>query len=181
MTDTDETPASPADGVEWRKVDRLVPYARNARTHSDEQVDQIPASIREWGWTVPLLVDESGTLIAGHGRLLAAQKLGLEQAPVMVAEGWSESSKRAYRLADNKLAQNAGWDTDMLTAELADLQSEGFEIGLVGWSGPELEALGLGDPDFGSGSEDEQGGLDSLDPKWIACPHCGKEFDANAQ
>src|SRR3954466_4300566 len=98
----------PADAVERRPVSSLTPYARNARTHSDAQVAQIAGSICEWGWTVPVLVDESGMLIAGHGRVLAARKLGLSEIPVMVARGWSEAQKRAYVIADNKLALNAG-------------------------------------------------------------------------
>src|SRR5262249_5257353 len=97
----------PADRVERRKVGELIPYARNARTDSDEQVSQIAASIREWGWTVPVLIDPEGGLIAGHGRVLAAKKLRLDEVPVMVAEGWSEAQKRAYVLADNKLTLNA--------------------------------------------------------------------------
>src|SRR6187402_2647405 len=100
-------PRWPADAVERRPVASLVPFARNARSHSDEQVAQIAASIREWGWTVPVLVDEVGTIIAGHGRVLAAQRLGLAEIPVMVAAGWSEAKRRAYVLADNKLALNA--------------------------------------------------------------------------
>lgn len=130
-----------------------MPYARNARTHSDEQVAQIAASIREWGWTVPVLIDEDGGLIAGHGRVLAARKLGLAEIPVMVATGWSEAQKRAYVLADNKLALNAGWDADLLRVELADLQAFDFDLGLTGFSDEELAGLlaqsseGLTDPD----------------------------------
>ena len=99
-----------ADKVERRSIASLVPYARNARMHSAEQIDQIAASICEWGWTVPVLVDEADGIIAGHGRVLAAHKLGIAEIPVMVAAGWSEAQKRAYVLADNKLALNAGWD-----------------------------------------------------------------------
>ena len=105
----------PADAVERRSVTALLPYIRNARTHSDEQVAQIAASIREWGWTMPVLVDEAGTIIAGHGRVLAAQRLGLREVPVMVAAGWSEAKRRAYVIADNKLALNAGWDEELLS------------------------------------------------------------------
>ena len=115
----------PADKVERWPLDRLVPYARNARTHSDAQVAQIAGSIREWGWTKPVLVDENG-IIAGHGRVLAARKLGLTEVPVMVARGWSEAQKRAYVIADNKLALNAGWDEELLRLELADLQGHGL-------------------------------------------------------
>src|ERR1700712_3457054 len=93
----------PADRIERWAINRLVPYARNARTHSAAQVDQIAASIREWGWTNPVLVDEEGTIIAGHGRLLAARKLRISEVPVMVAAGWSAAQKRAYTIADNKL------------------------------------------------------------------------------
>jgi ParB-like chromosome segregation protein Spo0J len=99
----------PADKVERRKVDDLVPYASNARTHSKEQIDQIARSIEEWGWTVPVLIDEDGGLIAGHGRILAAKKLKIDEVPVVVARGWSEAQKRAYVLADNKLTENGAW------------------------------------------------------------------------
>lgn len=132
----------------------LVPYARNARTHSEAQVAQIAASIKEWGWTVPVLVDEEGTIIAGHGRVLAAQSLGLAEVPVMVAAGWTEAQRRAYVLADNKLALNAGWDEDMLKLELEALSEIGFDSGLAGFSEDEIADLfantsngGLTDPD----------------------------------
>ena len=143
----------PADHVERRPLASLVPYARNARTHSPAQVDQIAASIREWGWTMPVLADEDGGLIAGHGRVLAARKLGLAEAPVMVARGWSEAQKRAYVLADNKLALNGGWDEAMLAVELKDLAASAFDTGLIGFSEDELTTLltdrtiGLTDPD----------------------------------
>jgi ParB-like chromosome segregation protein Spo0J len=118
-------PAWPADHVERWPIERLVPYARNARTHSDAQVAQIAASIREWGWTMPVLVDESGLLIAGHARVLAARNLGIRDVPVVIATGWSDAQKRAYVLADNKLALNAGWDLELLKVELTDLQAMG--------------------------------------------------------
>jgi DNA modification methylase len=134
-------------------VSELVPYARNARTHSDAQVAQIAASIREWGWTVPVLVDETGSIIAGHGRVLAARKLGLAEVPVMVAAGWTETQRKAYVLADNKLTLNAGWDTELLKLELAELKFEDFGLALIGFDGDELADLfaspteGLTDPD----------------------------------
>lgn len=130
-------PQWPADRVERRSVSSLVPYARNARTHSDEQVAQIAASIREWGWTVPVLVDEAGGIIAGHGRVMAARKLGLAEVPVMVAAGWTEAQRRAYVLADNKLAMNAGWDDDLLGAELSALTDADFNVALTGFELPE--------------------------------------------
>jgi DNA modification methylase len=131
----------PADSVERRKVADLVPYARNARTHSEEQVGQIAASIREWGWTVPVLVDEQGGIIAGHGRIMAAQKLGLADVPCMVATGWTEAQKRAYVIADNKLALNAGWDFELLKVEFGELQGLDFDLGLTGFGEDEIAAL----------------------------------------
>ena len=104
----------PADRVERWPVAKLVPNARNARTHSDEQVAQLAASIEEWGWTIPVLVDEAAGIIAGHGRVMAAHRLGIEDVPVMVAAGWSDAKKRAYMLADNKLTLNAEWDLERL-------------------------------------------------------------------
>lgn len=141
----------PADRVERRDIESLIPYARNARTHSDEQVAQIAASMKEWGWTNPVLVDEAGMIIAGHGRVMAARKLGLAEVPVMVAEGWTEAQKRAYVLADNQLALNAGWDVEQLSNELKDLKEWEFDLSLLGFS--DLDALmaekteGLTDPD----------------------------------
>lgn len=130
----------PADKVERRALSSLVPAARNARTHSPEQVAQLAASIREWGWTVPVLVDEGGGLIAGHGRVLAAAELGLTSVPTMVAAGWSEAQIRAYRIADNKLALNAGWDDDLLRLELGELRGLEVDMGLLGFGTEELAA-----------------------------------------
>ena len=130
-----------ADKVERRSVESLVPYASNSRTHSAEQIDQIAASITEWGWTVPVLVDEAGVLIAGHGRIMAAKQLGIETVPVMVAEGWSDAQKHAYVIADNKLALNAGWDDEVLKAELEALSEADFDLGLTGFGLEELDAL----------------------------------------
>ena len=145
-------PKWPADKVERRKVSELIPYARNARTHSAAQVRQIAASIEEWGWTNPILIDEKSTIIAGHGRVMAADKLGLKDVPVMVASGWTEAQKKAYVLADNQLALNAGWDTEMLSLELKDLEGE-FDLDLIGFGEDFLAGLlidgteGLTDPD----------------------------------
>ena len=142
----------PADKVDRRAIADLVPYARNARTHSDAQVAQIAASMQEWGWTNPILVDETGMIIAGHGRVLAARKLGFTDAPVMVATGWTEAQKRAYVIADNKLALNAGWDMPALSAELGELAGLDFDLALTGFDDTELAGLldktsGLTDPD----------------------------------
>jgi len=132
---------NPADKVEQWSIDRLIPYANNARTHSAEQIAQIAASIKEWGWTTPVLVDEQGSIIAGHGRTLAAHKLKMTEIPVMVAEGWSDAKKRAYIIADNKLAMNAGWDNEMLALELGEIGELGFDLDLTGFTADEIAAL----------------------------------------
>lgn len=143
----------PADKVERWPIAKLTPYARNARTHTDEQIAQLVASIKEWGWTNPVLVDEAGGIIAGHARVLASQRLSLTEVPVMVATNWTEAQKRAYVIADNKLASNAGWDMDLLRIEVADLQLSGFDTDLMGFSDLEIADLtadrnaGLTDPD----------------------------------
>lgn len=131
----------PADKVERRDVSELIPYARNARIHSEAQVAQIAASIKEWGWTTPVLIDENGGIIAGHGRVLAARKLKLDQVPVMTAAGWSEAQKRAYVLADNQLALNAGWDVDLLKVEIGELQTSGFDTALIGFDPIFIEGM----------------------------------------
>ncbi len=131
----------PADKITHRKVTNLVPYARNSRTHSDEQVAQIAASINEWGFTNPILVDPDGEIIAGHGRLLAAQRLGIDEVPTMTAVGWTEAQKRAYVIADNKLALNSDWDMELLRIELDDLSDLNFSMDLVGFSPDDLEML----------------------------------------
>jgi len=146
--------AWPADNVERRKVADLVPYARNSRVHSDEQVAQIAASIKEWGWTVPVLIEPDGGIIAGHGRIMAAQKLGIKDVPCMVANGWTEGQKRAYVIADNKLALNAGWDDDMLKVELGELDGLDFDLSLTGFDDDELSALLADEPTEGLTDED---------------------------
>lgn len=123
----------PADKIERWPTHKLLAYQRNARTHSEEQVEQIANSMKEFGWTVPILVDEAGIIIAGHGRTLAAAKLGISDVPVMVAKGWTEAQKMAYRLADNKLPEAAGWDTDMLKLELTELGKMNFDLALTGF------------------------------------------------
>jgi DNA modification methylase len=143
----------PADNVERWPLARLIPFARNARTHSETQVSQIASSIREWGWTNPVLVGEDGTIIAGHGRVLAARKLRMTEVPVMVAAGWTDAQKRAYAIADNKLTLNGGWDDELLGLELGELEVLGVDLELIGFTEVERAALaarfteGLTDPD----------------------------------
>ncbi|MEW5704904.1 MAG: site-specific DNA-methyltransferase [Pseudomonadota bacterium] len=129
------------DSVEHWPLDRLRAYARNPRTHSDEQVAQIAASIVEFGWTSPVLVAGDGTVIAGHGRLEAARRLGLDAVPVVVLDHLSEAQRRAYVIADNKLALNAGWNEELLAAELHALNGEGFDLALTGFDEAELDRL----------------------------------------
>ena len=131
-----------------KSTETLIPYIRNSRTHSEEQVSQIMASIREFGFTNPLLIDEKDEIIAGHGRLLASQRLKLKEVPCIILSGLSDAQKRAYSIADNKLALNAGWDEDMLRLEIEDLNLGGFDIDLLGFSMDELDDL---DIDLGGG------------------------------
>lgn len=139
--------------LEQRKVADLIPYARNSRTHSEEQVAQIAASIKEFGFTNPILTDGENGIIAGHGRLQAARKLGLAEVPTIPLAGLTDAQKRAYVIADNKLALNAGWDAELLSSEIAGLGEDGFDLALLGFNEDELAALlvdkteGLTDPD----------------------------------
>jgi site-specific DNA-methyltransferase (adenine-specific) len=123
------------------EVTALIPYAKNSRTHDDAQVAQIAASIKEFGWTNPILIDGDKGIIAGHGRLMAARKLKLDKVPVIELSGMTDAQKKAYVIADNRLALNAGWDNDMLTIELKDLEDEGFDLSLIGFDDSELDVL----------------------------------------
>jgi DNA modification methylase len=141
--------------IAWRPLGELIPYARNPRTHTDAQVAQIAASIREFGWTNPVLVDGASGIIAGHGRVLAARKLGLERVPVIELAHMSEAQKRAYVLADNQMALNAGWDETLLRLELADLSDLGFDLSLIGFGEGELERLLAGESRTGLTEDDD--------------------------
>ena len=139
----------PAERVEQWPIERLIPYADNPRLHSAADIERIAASILKWGWTNPVLVDEHGVLIAGHGRVAAAAKLGLMvPIPVIVAQGWSEEEKQAYRLADNELAARGSWDPDLLRSELRDLKFSGFDFDLIGLCGQLLLELSTHRPIF---------------------------------
>ena len=142
--------AWPADAVERRSIASIVAYEKNARLHSPEQIKQIAASIKEFGFTIPVLVDENGVLIAGHGRLEGAKLLGLTELPVMTARGWTEAQIKAYRLADNAVALNAGWSPELLKLEFESLRALDFDLALTGFSTAEIGKLtssGLTDPD----------------------------------
>jgi hypothetical protein len=135
-----EAPAWPADQIERRAVDALVPHARNARRHTAAQVAEIAGLIREWGWTVPVLVDEGDGIIAGHGRVLAARQLGISEIPVVVARGWSDTQKRAYMIADNEIATHSTWNKELLRVELADLAQHGLDLETIGFDAADLAA-----------------------------------------
>ena len=130
--------------VETWPVDRLRPYERNSRRHSPEQIEQIAASIEQWGWTMPILAADDGMVLVGHGRLAAGKLLGMTEVPVIVARGWSDEQKRAYVIADNRLTDASDWDDEMLRLELSDLVESGFEIALTGISEDELSKLSVG-------------------------------------
>lgn len=127
--------------IQYKATEDLIPYARNSRTHSAEQVAQIAASIREFGWTNPILIDGENGIIAGHGRVLAAHKLGETQVPTIELSHMSDTQKRAYIIADNKLALNAGWDNDMLALEMDEIKNAGYDLGLTGFNLDEIVAL----------------------------------------
>ena len=178
----------PADRVERRSIDNLIPYARNARTHSEAQIAQIAASMCEWGWTNPVLIDSDGQILAGHGRVLAARTLGYKECPVMIADGWTQAQKRAYILADNRIAENAGWDESMLQVELAALQDEDFDLSLTGFDADALADLLAGEETTTEGQTDEDAVPESSGPVisrpgdlWICGDHrvlCGDATDA---
>lgn len=154
-------PILPAN-IEHLGLDRLVPYARNARTHTETQVAEIAASMREFGFTNPVLISDADDIIAGHGRVLAARKLGLEVVPCIRLSHLSEAQRRAYVLADNKLAEKAGWDDELLRLELGDLADLGFDLALTGFDKSDLDALMLGDDDVdaeGLTGDDDAPGL----------------------
>jgi len=140
--------------IETRLVADLIPYAANSRTHSDAQVAQIAASIKEFGWTNPILIDDDNTIIAGHGRLLAARKLGMEEVPAIILDHLTKAQQRALVIADNQLALNAGWDMDMLKAEIEDLNLENFDINLLGFDEKFLDGLLEPEPTAGLTDED---------------------------
>lgn len=179
--------AWPADVVERRAVSELIPYARNPRTHSPSQVTEIAASIRHWGWTNPVLIDEDGGIIAGHGRVLAAQELGIVDVPTIVARGWSDAQKRAFVIADNKLTLNGGWNDDLLKVELAGLEAMDFDLTLTGFSELELATLltdanaGLTDPD--DVPETPADPVSELGDVWVLGKHrvmCGDAVSVDA-
>jgi len=173
--------------IEIRQIDSLIPCARNARTHSDAQVAQIAASIKEFGWTNPVLVDGSNGIIAGHGRVLGARKLGLLEVPCIEIKNLTPTQIRAYILADNKLSENAGWDNELLSLEIKDLKGLDFDLSLIGFDAKELKDLladkteGLTDPDEVPEVPSEP--VSKLGDVWLLGKHrlmCGDSTDPEA-
>ena len=172
MTITTETEKFPAYKIV--STANLVPYARNSRTHSDAQVAKIAASIREFGFLNPVIIDGSNGIIAGHGRVMAAQKLGIANLPVIEAAHLSEAQRRAYVITDNRTALDAGWDNDLLKIELQDLDAQGFDLTLTGFEIGEMAAM-FDDPVAPESSTQE---IDPDDYEMeCTCPKCGFEFD----
>ena len=176
-----------ADKIEQWPTDKLVPYARNARTHSDSQVAQIAASIAEFGFTNPILAGSDGVIVAGHGRLAAAQKLGIATVPVVVLDHLTPTQRRALVIADNRIAENAGWDEAMLQVELADLQGDDFDLSLTGFDADALADLLAGEETTSDGQTDEDSvpdaGTSITRPGdvWLCGNHrviCGDSTDA---
>ena len=173
--------------IQQRRVEELVPYARNSRTHSESQVEQIASSIREFGWTNPILVDGEDGIIAGHGRVLAAKRMGMSEVPVIELTHLTESQKKALVIADNKLALNAGWDNTMLALELEDLKLEGFDLALTGFGQDEINALnphvkeGLTDedavPEIPEVPKTQLGDIYKLGSHYLMCGDSTKEKD----
>jgi len=162
-------------------IDKLIPYARNARTHSKEQIKQLRASLREFGFVNPCIIDKDYNIIAGHGRVMAAKEEGISEIPCVFAEHLTDAQKRAYILADNRLALNAGWDDEMLTVELSDLQANAFDLSLLGFSDAEMNKLMGGmdnakDDDFDVSAELQKPTLSKPGDLWLLGNHrlvCG--------
>lgn len=169
----------------YKKVDELIPYVNNARTHSKEQVNQICASINEYGFTNPVLIDEKGMIIAGHGRLMASKQLEMEEVPCIELKGLTEAQKKAYIIADNKMALNAGWDEELLKLELENLKELDFDLDLTGFDTSELDTILDSELEEQEIVEDEVpevpeepkaklGDIYQLG-KWVICKKCGKK------
>ena len=171
-----------------RPISELIPYARNARTHSPEQIRQLRASLREFGFINPVLIDSAGNIIAGHGRVLAAEAEGMDEVPCVLVEHLSDAQRRAYILADNRLAEMSGWDLDMVALELEDLQLEGIDLSITGFSEADLEMEDPnaepeaaqddddnGEPDESAPPRTEDGDVWKLGDHILLCGNCSEK------
>lgn len=165
--------------IEYINIMDLVGYGRNARTHSEDQIQQLIDSINEYGFTNPVLIDENNILIAGHGRTEAAKQIGMQEIPVIRLKDLSENQKKALRISDNQLALNAGWDFQLLAAEISDLQSVDFDIDLLGFDDEFLEDILAGDTDKLEDDQDEEG--DSPQVKIIRMKFGSNEVEISAE
>lgn len=181
-----------SDSVKKLKVIDLIPNDRNPKIHPDTQIIQLANSIREWGWTMPILIDEENGVIAGHGRLFAAKELGLEEVPCMVAIGWTAEQKRAYIIADNKLAENSKWDTGMYFSELKEMSNQGYDLTKMGVdidlsvfnyqpsASPTFDASEIDESKMISAAQkmqdDQFNRINTQQGTDVVCPECGEEF-----
>lgn len=166
----------PATKIEMRPIENLIAYARNSRKHSEKQIDQVAASIREFGWTIPILIAEDNTIIAGHCRVLSAKKLGITEVPTMTAKGWSDAQRRAYVISDNQLTLVGEWDEDLLKIELLDLKKSDFDLSLTGFDSKELDHLLAQETvETKDDSEETISKADELQQKWQV--HLGDIFE----
>lgn len=183
-----------ADSIEFKSVTSLKPYINNAKTHPEEQIKMLAESIREWGFTIPILIDENMEILAGHGRLFAALEIGLEEVPCIMAKGWSQEKKKAYIIADNKLAEKGEWDNALLFSELKEISKTEFNLNLTGMAeefsfmnfspdvNPHTIFSDITDEDLQGASESLNGSIQrtnqdiSLKATEVICPHCSKPF-----
>ena len=156
-------------------INEITPYARNPRKN-EAAIAKVAASIKEFGFRQPIVVDGEKVVIVGHTRLEAARQLGLADVPVHIATGLTDTQAKAYRLADNRTGEEATWDSELLALELDDLDGE-IDLDILGFEPDELDTYRTGS-NFAPGTEDDQGRLDQLDPIYVACPDCGHEFDS---
>ena len=162
--------------IEMLAITAITPYARNPRKNEGLAVAKVKASLKEYSWKQPIVVDKDMTIVVGHTRYMAAMELGMKEVPVVIASDLTKAQVKSYRIADNKVATYSEWDNDLLKLEMDDLKGMDFDLELTGFDEAELMALDI--PEFQPATKDEQGKLDELSPIWIKCPHCGKEFDS---
>ena len=182
-----------ADKIEKKSVADLIPYDRNPRIHPDDQIRQIANSIEQWGWTMPILIDEEGGILAGHGRLYAAQSLGIVEVPCMVAKGWSDDQKKAYIIADNKLAENSEWNTALYYSELKELDESGIDLAdmldedltMLDFNpniAPSQNNADVTEEDFGKAQDGMDSRIESMSNSKsnggieVTCPYCTESF-----
>jgi len=168
---SDKRSAEATAALEWRAIERVIPYARNPRLITDSAIGKVAASIKEFGFKQPIVVDQEGVIVVGHTRLAAAQRLGLERVPVLVADDLSPAQVKAYRLADNRTGQEATWDMELLDIELEDLAGLDVDLSLTGFDGPEIEGMKFDPPEFPEYGEDAADGVEYLE-----CPECGHKW-----